>query len=587
MSDYLRLSVSEWNTLRRGRFQEAERLLDQLLADHTDTLRSDLGEAMTDLHLATTVIADAQARTSRQAAGGSSRDPAQPWSRASAPGPHRPDVDRASASPPSHPRRLCACCRGGAVSGGRPRLSIGELCAGYGGLGMGVAQVLDAEVAWYSEIDKGALKILEHRFAGVPNIGDMTVVDWATVPEVDVLCAGYPCQPFSHAGKRKGADDSRHLWPHVREAIRHLRPRLTVLENVSGHRSLGFDRVLGDLAEDGLHVVWTSVRASNVGAPHRRERLFIGVADADGERLAWSEQDTGGRPTSTEGPCGCRGLLPSPRTSDTNGAGAHGDGGLDLRTALTTLPTPTSRDWKGQNQRQDSTCLPGALMPTPRATDGTKGGPNQRGSSGDLMLPSAVTLLPTPAVNDMGAAYTPDTWDAWTDSMKAEHDNGNGHGKSLSIEAQRMLPTPGAGDEGSGRLNKRGNPTLKGAIEGTRPGDEERLGITREPMQQWGEYADAITRWESLTRPAPEPTVLSKRDTPQLAPAFSEWMMGLPAGWVTDTPGITRNEALRALGNGVVPQQAAAAVGFLLDVLDTRMTTASHHGSGTSERSRK
>lgn len=59
----------------------------------------------------------------------------------------------------------------------------------------------------------------------------------------------------------------------------------------------------------------------------------------------------------------------------------------------------------------------------------------------------------------------------------------------------------------------------------------------------------------------------SRKGTPQLAPQFSEWMMGLPAGWVTDIPGITRNEALRALGNGVVPQQAAAAVAFLLDVL--------------------
>jgi DNA (cytosine-5)-methyltransferase 1 len=127
-------------------------------------------------------------------------------------------------------------------------------------------------------------------------------------------------------------------------------------------------------------------------------------------------------------------LLPTPRTSDTNGTGQHGTGGLDLRTAVDLLPTPraldstgvrgrtpnrtdeanaragtsltdavthllptpTSRDHKGANQRHDETCLHGALLPTPRATDGTNGGPNQRGSSGDLMLPSAVMLLPTP-----------------------------------------------------------------------------------------------------------------------------------------------------------------------------------------------
>src|SRR5690606_37691370 len=88
------------------------------------------------------------------------------------------------------------------------------------------------------------------------------------------------------------------------------------------------------------------------------------------------------------------------------------------------------------------------LLPTPRASDGDKGGPNQRGSSGDLMLPSAVVqLLPTPVVNDMGKAYTPDEWDAWTARLKAEHGNGNGHGPSLEIEAARLaepelLPTP-------------------------------------------------------------------------------------------------------------------------------------------------
>jgi hypothetical protein len=75
-------------------------------------------------------------------------------------------------------------------------------------------------------------------------------------------------------------------------------------------------------------------------------------------------------------------------------------------------------------------------------------------------------------------------------------------------------------------------------------------------------------RWEhTLGRPAPAPTQTSSKGNPQLAPAFVEWMMGLPAGWVTDTPGITRNEALKALGNGVVPLQAEAALRLLLDVL--------------------
>ncbi|WP_425297057.1 DNA cytosine methyltransferase [Nocardia brasiliensis] len=94
-------------------------------------------------------------------------------------------------------------------------------------------------------------------------------MDWHSVPPIDILTAGYPCQPFSTSGRRKGKDDPRHLWPFVYEAIRVLRPRLTLLENVAGHRSKGFDTVLGDLAEIGLSAQWVSVRASDIGAPHR------------------------------------------------------------------------------------------------------------------------------------------------------------------------------------------------------------------------------------------------------------------------------------------------------------------------------
>ena len=88
--------------------------------------------------------------------------------------------------------------------------------------------------------------------------------------------------------------------------------------------------------------------------------------------------------------------------------------------------------------------------------------------------------------------------------------------------------------------------------------------VTRE--QDWGIYADAIARWEALTRPAPAPTQPSKKGTPQLSPAFSEWLMGLPEGHVTGVPGLSRNDMLKAIGNGVCPQQCAAAVRFLLNV---------------------
>lgn len=85
------------------------------------------------------------------------------------------------------------------------------------------------------------------------------------------------------------------------------------------------------------------------------------------------------------------------------------------------------------------------------------------------------------------------------------------------------------------------------------------------PELAWGPYGDAIRRWETvLGRPAPSPTEPGSKGQPRLFPAFVEWLMGLPAGWVTDVPGLGRNEMLKALGNGVVSQQCAAALRLLL-----------------------
>lgn len=180
-------------------------------------------------------------------------------------------------------------------------LKLGSTCTGYGGLDLAVADVFPGiEHAWVSDVCKfdkdgnaghhdpcrAPCSILAHRFPGVPNLGDMKSIDWANVEPVDIFTAGYPCQPFSHAGRRRGTNDPRHLWPFIREAIRSLRPRLSFLENVDGHRSLGFDRVVGDMAEDGMHVRWVVLPASRVGAPHQRKRVFIGITpDADDLRF--------------------------------------------------------------------------------------------------------------------------------------------------------------------------------------------------------------------------------------------------------------------------------------------------------------
>ena len=159
-------------------------------------------------------------------------------------------------------------------------MRVGSLFSGYGGLDMAVG----GDVVWYSEIEPAACKVLAAHHPGVPNLGDIKKIDWSTVAPVDVITGGYPCQPFSNAGMRRGKEDERHLWPYVRDAIGALRPRLAVLENVRGHLSLGLADVMGDLASLGYDARWGLVRASDAGAPHGRARMFI-VADATGSGL--------------------------------------------------------------------------------------------------------------------------------------------------------------------------------------------------------------------------------------------------------------------------------------------------------------
>jgi DNA (cytosine-5)-methyltransferase 1 len=165
-------------------------------------------------------------------------------------------------------------------------MKIGSLCTGYGGLDLAVEEHFGAETVWCAEYDKYASQVIEQRF-GIPNYGDISQIDWDSLEPVDIITAGYPCQPFSHAGSRKGTNDSRHIWPHIAKAISILRPRYVILENVRGHLSLGLKEVLEDLTNVGYDAQWRTVRASDTGAPHRRERIFIVAqpTDSNSERL--------------------------------------------------------------------------------------------------------------------------------------------------------------------------------------------------------------------------------------------------------------------------------------------------------------
>jgi DNA (cytosine-5)-methyltransferase 1 len=152
--------------------------------------------------------------------------------------------------------------------------TVGSLFSGIGGLDLGLERA-GMRVVWQSEIDPFACKVLKKHWPEVVNHGDIKQIDWATVEPVDIICGGYPCQPFSTAGKRRGTDDPRHLWPWVRTAISELRPKYAILENVRGHLSMGGLQVIGELAEIGYDAEWRVVSAAGVGAPHRRERIII------------------------------------------------------------------------------------------------------------------------------------------------------------------------------------------------------------------------------------------------------------------------------------------------------------------------
>ena len=157
-----------------------------------------------------------------------------------------------------------------------------SLCAGYGGIDLGLKRAIpNLRTVAFSEIEAFACANLVAKMeAGcldpAPIWTDVKTFPWASFHgKVDILSGGYPCQPFSAAGKRLGKDDPRHLWPWIADGIRVLQPALCFFENVEGHISLGLRDVIGELEESGYRATWGLFSAAEVGAPHQRKRVFI------------------------------------------------------------------------------------------------------------------------------------------------------------------------------------------------------------------------------------------------------------------------------------------------------------------------
>ena len=156
------------------------------------------------------------------------------------------------------------------------------LCAGYGGIELGLKRIFHAlRTVALCEIEGFAIANLVAKMeAGLldaaPIWSDLKTFPWKEFSgKVDILTGGYPCQPFSAAGKRLGKTDPRHLWPFIANGIRILQPRVLCFENVDGHISLGLREVIEELGDLGYKATWGIFSASEVGAPHQRKRVFI------------------------------------------------------------------------------------------------------------------------------------------------------------------------------------------------------------------------------------------------------------------------------------------------------------------------
>lgn len=195
------------------------------------------------------------------------------------------------------------------------------LCAGIGGFELAAEATGHIEIAGQVEIEPFCQRVLAHQFPGVPQMSDIQKVQGDEFGAINLVCAGFPCQPTSHAGKRRGASDDRWLWPDVWRIIQRARPDWVLLENVSGLLSLGLAAILNDLAGKSGQVTHGQgpahtpryeaqtlvFTAQSVGAPHERERVFIIARRIDEpgqlEAVAYANSDgqpqPGGRVTQS------------------------------------------------------------------------------------------------------------------------------------------------------------------------------------------------------------------------------------------------------------------------------------------------
>ena len=183
-----------------------------------------------------------------------------------------------------------------------------DLCSGIGGFALGFEWARLSSPVLFCDIEPWSRKVLAKHWPDVPiawDVKELANDPARNVPDCDILTAGYPCQPFSLAGKRGGSEDDRHIWPHILQIVACKRPAWCVFENVYGHLTLGLDEVLSDLEAEGYATRPFIVPACGVDAPHKRDRIWI-IAKNMGDTSRSGQQGDNWRRSGKEPENGCQ-----------------------------------------------------------------------------------------------------------------------------------------------------------------------------------------------------------------------------------------------------------------------------------------
>jgi DNA (cytosine-5)-methyltransferase 1 len=402
---------------------------------------------------------------------------------------------------------------------------------------MAVHQVLGAETAWFCQYEppdkdgkpdrwQFAARILEHHWPDVPNHGDITQLDWTTVDKVEGIIAGWPCENMSLAGRREGlvAGVQSGLWFNVVDAIR---------AQIAMRRP----------GEPGPFVFLENVRG-----------LLSARADSDVEPCPWCLGDVKDQPDLRALGAVLGDLAELGFDAEWEGLPASNVGACHPRFRVFVLAWPSTAHAAGDG-RDEGRPEPARLLRRPHAALGGYATVADAAHLGHQRGGGARAGWAGPADGGEAAAYTDNV----------QHLRQSGEQPRRSAAAGRR--DGAAADAERSRRDGRPRHTERGEAGRATPAG------SGEGRIEWGSYQAAIDRHERVFgRPAPRPTQPGRSGGEQLSPHFTEWMMGLPAGHVTDVPrpeGMSapafRNACITACGKGVVPAQAAHALRLLLE----------------------